>query len=534
MIYEEITACASLRLTLPTLPRRSDLHSQKPIGVGTGLVESLSGYLMRLAETHGVSASLLFKEVLFPKMQSFYPTAQQRSNRADFVCINAANGIGIIASDFVRALEALTLQNGLSYLTMLTWSNVLPVMKLVRTARAWCPSCYEEWYEREDTIYEPLLWSLEAISFCPAHKRWLNHNCRTCGRKQPLSAGYSRPGFCAYCRRWMGSFDRADDEVIPSESDVEEHTWFYKAAGEILSAPPSLRALPQRDTLLAALRSVTTHFPHGNAKLGKILKIHCSAICQWVRGISRPQLYSLLRLSHGTRISASSFLLGEDIKEDIKIDPNSLVGVCLRSTICKKHPVTRRGKIINWKKVLPKLETAQYQYPPPSIKDLTMQLAKEGLLFKPESIQRNMPEIYQLLRERYAAYKKVNYLREVRCLLQAELESDQYPPPSMNEVSKRIAKHLGCKKATFLYRRFAPLCHQIAERYRKYLADYRKQRKVQIHNQIRSEAIKLHASGIYPSRIKVNRNLKSSFRWTDEEVECLSKVRHELGPIYSE
>jgi hypothetical protein len=51
-------------LTLPTLSRRSRLYQLEPIGIGTPMVESLSGYLARLAEAHCLSPYLLdLKEV---------------------------------------------------------------------------------------------------------------------------------------------------------------------------------------------------------------------------------------------------------------------------------------------------------------------------------------------------------------------------------------------------------------------------------------------------------------------------------------
>jgi len=41
------------------LPRPTRLYSLAPIGVGTPMVESLTGYVVRLAEAHCVSAGLL-------------------------------------------------------------------------------------------------------------------------------------------------------------------------------------------------------------------------------------------------------------------------------------------------------------------------------------------------------------------------------------------------------------------------------------------------------------------------------------------
>src|SRR5881628_1288542 len=49
------TAYESWDFTRPVLPPRSRLYSLEPIGIGTPLCESLSGYIARLADAHAVS-----------------------------------------------------------------------------------------------------------------------------------------------------------------------------------------------------------------------------------------------------------------------------------------------------------------------------------------------------------------------------------------------------------------------------------------------------------------------------------------------
>ena len=54
----------SWSLSSPPVPPRSQLYSLEPIGVGTALVESLTGYVARLAEAHSVSVGDLVGRVL--------------------------------------------------------------------------------------------------------------------------------------------------------------------------------------------------------------------------------------------------------------------------------------------------------------------------------------------------------------------------------------------------------------------------------------------------------------------------------------
>jgi hypothetical protein len=54
----------SWSLSSPPVPPRSQLYSLQPIGIGTGMVESLTGYVARLAEAHSVSVGDLVGRVL--------------------------------------------------------------------------------------------------------------------------------------------------------------------------------------------------------------------------------------------------------------------------------------------------------------------------------------------------------------------------------------------------------------------------------------------------------------------------------------
>ena len=50
-------------LTTPVVPPRARFYPLEPIGVGTPLVEGLTGYLLRLAEAHAVPVAALTDEL---------------------------------------------------------------------------------------------------------------------------------------------------------------------------------------------------------------------------------------------------------------------------------------------------------------------------------------------------------------------------------------------------------------------------------------------------------------------------------------
>ncbi len=100
----------------------------------------------------------------------------------------ALNGSGVMALDLVQALQKLTLRENLCFLTLQTWCKLFPSRNLLRPVRAWCPICYQEWYEKKQLIYEPLLWSLDVVEICPYHNYKLIVECSHCHQKNTTLA----------------------------------------------------------------------------------------------------------------------------------------------------------------------------------------------------------------------------------------------------------------------------------------------------------------------------------------------------------
>src|SRR3989440_11331587 len=153
----------SLGLVPSQIPPRSRLYSLEPVGIGTAYVESLSGYISRLAKEHFISTNLLMSKIVAPlicKPGSINDRGQFKGYA------KAANGLGIMATDLSKVLEPLTLRNDLRFTTMVPWAGVLPPHFLIKPIRAWCPRCYEEWQASNQVVYEPLIWALAPVTAC--------------------------------------------------------------------------------------------------------------------------------------------------------------------------------------------------------------------------------------------------------------------------------------------------------------------------------------------------------------------------------
>jgi len=185
---------------LPPLPTRSRLYALEPIGIGTPFVESLSGYVARLADAHAVSVGDLagreLSALTSKPLLSFGPF--MRRNRADSHGFHAQqytmNGLGITSKKWVEALERATLRADLRFLTLLPFEGVLSCVAAFRCTRAWCPACYDDWRSGGDVVYEPLLWAIEPVTVCPRHRRPLEKACRHCHGRRVFSANLRDSG----------------------------------------------------------------------------------------------------------------------------------------------------------------------------------------------------------------------------------------------------------------------------------------------------------------------------------------------------
>jgi hypothetical protein len=128
-------------LTPLSIPPRSALYATSPIGMGTPLVESLTGYITRLAEAHSVFSGPLLYKLIVPLVPGYTSSAKQHALfRESGDRSTLLNGTGRRAQYAVSALEKLTLRTDLSFLTLLPLEAILPARAkgLIRLTKAWC------------------------------------------------------------------------------------------------------------------------------------------------------------------------------------------------------------------------------------------------------------------------------------------------------------------------------------------------------------------------------------------------------------
>jgi hypothetical protein len=384
-------------LTKPVVLPRSRLYHLEPVGVGTAYVESLTGYIARLAESHCLLPGVLICKEIAPSVKKvFVKKRDSRGLRALFDRATALNGIGSIACDFAQALETLTLRKDLRFLTLLSWAEILSLRGLFRTHKAWCPACYDEWYLSGQVVYEPLLWILDAITVCPHHHQILLNHCPHCHQQQPLLTWRSRPGYCSNCGDWLG-INLGNTPSTELHDEFKYQAWLVDNIGELIAAAPRLSSTPTRENITKSLRCAVDIVAEGNvAAFARLLEMPKNTVWMWHTGKVLPQLDVLLQVCYCLGISLLDFLTNEAIYTEprIKITQKSL------TRQCSPRPAQKSFNSIQVRQaLLSALNNAQE--PPPTMKEVV-----ERLDYNRRTIYRHFPDLCRAISAKSRLYRK--------------------------------------------------------------------------------------------------------------------------------
>ncbi|MBI4320947.1 MAG: TniQ family protein [Chloroflexi bacterium] len=403
MALDMLTTYQLWDLTRPAIPPRSRLYHLEPVGIGTPYVESLTGYIARLAQVHGVTTRKLVTSELLPLLQPSHPLGVRGYEANNFWTRDNRflNGTGSLARGTVRALETLTLRGELRFLTMLTWATVLSTMGLIRRNRAWCPACYEEWHRAGQIVYEPLLWSLAPVAACLRHHRRLRQSCQYDSYQQPSLplTSRSRPGHCGRCGRWLGI--SPEEEAVSGEALTEDElrsqAWIVQALGELLVAAPRLPAPPERRWVAQAITACAEQTSGGRAKgMARKLGLKANTLLDWRSGLKTPCLWLLLSLCHRLGVTPLQILTN-----DVRVLAPVVANVPeleqpLRRSMAGRKPLDVAEAQRALEAVL-----ADDEFPPPSIREVADRLGRPDTL-----LRHRLPELCRPISARHLDYRK--------------------------------------------------------------------------------------------------------------------------------
>lgn len=438
-------------ITAPLLPARSRLFRIERIGFRTTEIESLSSYIVRLADAHCVSPIKLLRNVIFPSMGK---RISYNSSDSWFSAIQI-NGMGSIADTAATALERLTLRCQLQYSTMLMWRNILSPHRLLRPHKAWCAICYEERLRKGEPVYDMLIWAFESVLICPLHYERLCRVCPHCNRSLPYLATNSRSGFCSRCREWLGTSafatksKESSKQMIPAAEMAQQIQIIY-SIGTLLTYAPDITPIPTHRIFLSNLAECINREARGSINLfADLTGIWSGAIRRLLTGKTKPRLEVLCHLCSRLNISLLDLITGA-VKDEV---------------LERQHLILERDtpmpiEITPWGEVEGKLQIASRETPPPSMESVAHRMGHH-----PPRVKKHFPELCVQIISRYKEHLRSRHPppKEIRKALRAALK--EQPPPSLQRVFRR----LGCRDTGYYYYvHYLDLCLAVAERYKEH------------------------------------------------------------------
>ena len=387
------------------------------------------------------------------------PFFRQPRTRGSLLAANSCSLLRVndLSKEFVWILQRLTGRLDLPYLTILPWAQVMAAQETVRAYRAWCSGCLEEQRTRGEMVYERLWWSFQSIEICPRHAQPLQTQCPHCHQQQPWLGARSKVGYCSACQTWLGIVPDPNTLKLPTMTDVELEwqRWLVESIGELLAAGPALHHVPLGERLVAGLSNYCAQLAGGNVT-------HFAKILT-AHNFEITNTYLHQWLVGGYQPPWPLLLQ---------------LCFCLRTTpfALLTHPAALRD--------------------PPSLRPLSFLSAPDPQPVKPALIQNQLE-------------KNLN----------AIVAANENPPPSLNEVSRRLNQ----AGTNSLVRYFPEQCAIIVERYRTYRQAKKEERLRLLRENVRQATFDVHAQGLYPSKKRVDTQLGKQASMRSPEVRAFWK-----------
>lgn len=440
-----MTNAVTMDLRFPALAPRTRLYPLEPIGGGSPEIESLTSYVMRLAEAHSVATSALVTAELLPLLE---PQGRRSGPAATWLLEEGPrfNGMGEAAREVVEALAALTGRQDLVFLTLRPWAPVLApygLIRLKKQARVWCSACYADALAHGRPLYEPLLWSIAVVTVCPRHRVRLSAHCpyHDCARALPLIAALARPGHCSWCKRVLcrraGGSHRASEGL--AETGWDWDLWVAQQVGTLLALAPSWTAVVVQtggvSALDAFIQAQCGSGPGAYAIFARTVGIHANVLCRWRKGHARPTLDLLLRVCHFLGVSLAEFLMSAT--SSLPGDARPTITMTVRRK--PRQPPTAHDAERLRREVEALLPDSAS--PPPSVAETARQLGCPSAV-----LSRLCPDACRIIADRYKAFRAQQ--REERT---QHLADDirqvmaQFDAAGLFPASKRVRARLQCR-----------------------------------------------------------------------------------------
>jgi hypothetical protein len=332
------------------MPPRSELYCLAPLGAGTVEIECLTSYIQRLAWAYRVNPRVLVAEIIFPHLSDRYYADPSHLGSFGRMRSMSINGIGEVAQDWATVLEQLTMRSDLRFLTLRPWVDGLPVWGLQRQTPQWCPDCYEEWREQKQLVYQPLLWTLQAVAICLQHSRPLVEHCPACQKLQSAIASKRRLGYCTQCQTWLGSKQKEEGALVDDHDLLNWQTWVVSAVEELFLASRAFGSLPWSE--LSKGMAACVEAVGGGRAFGRIMKMSKTVASSWVNKQRTPSFSYVLEMCYVLNVSPLQLMT----VEPERLKERLLAEATYRQPPCTKHSLpASKGDMLLMQQVLQKV-----------------------------------------------------------------------------------------------------------------------------------------------------------------------------------
>ncbi|WP_162987464.1 TniQ family protein [Metabacillus litoralis] len=372
---------------------RSRLYNLPPIGIDSVNIESLRSYIGRIAQAHSWKTSDFINDILITEIKNIH----YKDNPEIFYGrAGSINGFGDFTEECIKSLESLTMCNNLSYLTLKKCKDIFHHPNIFHRYLRWCSSCLEEFRERKIEIYEPLLWSISIVEYCPNHRKPLNSICPGCG-KRPVS--FSRkysPGYCTRCEQWLGSDSEDDKKLCVTEMDSEWKLFVAEQMGELMKLNSSDKLPLEKNGLFNLIHLIIKITSGGNvSRFASLINRDRKRVTEWKLRRGLPNVESLIAICRLLEINLQELLLGNVNKTTLNKEYNHLLNLNIPPGQVQK----KRSDQVNDSLEIELEKIYLNEYPPPSLAELQRR-------FNYYNMERRFPELSKKIAAKNTKYRR--------------------------------------------------------------------------------------------------------------------------------
>ena len=316
-------------------PERSRLISLKPIDRDTAWQESIGSLLVRIAKSHTCSPLALLNHEILPTTNIHH---RRKEGGIVTVQIKTMNGVGKYASELVRRLEILTMQEGLQRCSYLPWADIIDPhgVGLLHPNPHWCKSCFTEWRSEGKQPYFPLMWMSAPVKYCIKHGDVLSDLCPHCGKYQPFVPKHAYMDHCSHCGKWLGSHTDKPDTKDVRIDDIQYVTYQTNAICEIFEHSPANGLAALLPDFRARIREVIDdHFDGNIKKYERAIGVRSKLISDWLNKEVRPTISLMLLMTYRLGTTPVKFL-----KNGLSSDFEPSTRIFTPPEIYEKHRIT--------------------------------------------------------------------------------------------------------------------------------------------------------------------------------------------------